>query len=124
MADKMRPLSKENAPDPSDSYERSHPEHESGAGRLDNNSNATPRKAHDHMPKTAGNAQDGSRQINAHEQGPPPVGAGQPDHAMNDEEPLGWDTTPTDLDNPTVKREPRAGAKGRTHNPGEPPHNG
>jgi hypothetical protein len=36
-------------------------------GRLDNNMDATPRKAADHMPDAVRNAQDGSRQINAHD---------------------------------------------------------
>ncbi len=52
-------------PDPTDSYERCHPEHESGQGRLDNNTKATPTKRPDKMPATVANAQDGSKQINA-----------------------------------------------------------
>ena len=36
-------------------------------GRLDNNTNATPRNAADHMSDAVTNAQDGSRQINAHD---------------------------------------------------------
>ncbi len=54
-------------PDPTDSYERSHPEHESGQGRLDNNSKATPTPCPDKMAAAVANAQDGSKQINAHD---------------------------------------------------------
>ena len=36
-AEENRPASPQQAPDPSDNYERSHPEHEAGMGRLDNN---------------------------------------------------------------------------------------
>ncbi len=61
-----RPSTQPPAPDASDSYERSHPEHESGMGRLDNNK-AGPVESPDVMEKTVGHRQDGSRQINAHE---------------------------------------------------------
>jgi hypothetical protein len=54
------------APDPSDSYERSHPEHEVGQGRLDSDEPVPPH-CPDVMEQTVGNRQDGSRQINAHE---------------------------------------------------------
>ena len=60
-----RPLSPKDAPDPSDSYERSHPEHESGMGRLDNNDDATPTDNHDHTSDAVKNKQDPTRQINA-----------------------------------------------------------
>jgi hypothetical protein len=33
--EQMRPASKEKAPDPSNTYERSHPENESGMGHMD-----------------------------------------------------------------------------------------
>ena len=68
MPERPRPLSKEEAPDPSDVYERAHPERESGMGRLDNNADATPRMVADHMLDAVTNAQDGSRQINAHDE--------------------------------------------------------
>ena len=54
------------APDPSDSYERSHPEHEAGMGRLDD-AKAGPADSPDVIEQTVGHRQDGSRQINAHE---------------------------------------------------------
>ena len=62
-----RPLSPQEAPDPSWSYERSHPHRESGMGRLDNNSKATPTDQPDQMPDATGNAQDPTHQINAHD---------------------------------------------------------
>ena len=68
MPEKPRHLSKTEAPDPSNVYERSHPENESGMGRLDTNHRATPTKAPDQMPATVSHAQDGSRQLNAHDQ--------------------------------------------------------
>src|SRR5438445_11179567 len=107
MADQPHPTPPQDAPDPSDSYERSHPEHESGMGRLDNNNNATPTDHPDVMPSAAGNVQDPRRQVNgqdvvneraakdpqetereARAKGAPPR---QPDHSMLDEEPDGWD---------------------------------
>jgi hypothetical protein len=86
MAEKPRPLSKEQAPDPSNSYERSHPEREAGMGRLDNNTKATPAKSIDQMPKTVSHAQDGSRQINAHDDV-------QSTDQSAKQEPLGWEGT-------------------------------
>jgi len=71
MAEKPRHLSKTEAPDPSNVYERSHPENESGMGRLDTNRRATPTKSADQMPATVSHAQDGSRQLNAHDQTAP-----------------------------------------------------
>src|SRR5262249_49943612 len=59
------PSSQEDAPDPSNSYERSHPERESGMGRLDNNTNATPTDHPDATPGAVGNVQDPRRQLNA-----------------------------------------------------------
>lgn len=76
------------APDPSDSYERSHPEHESGQGRLDNNSKATPTPRADNLPKTVTHAQDGAKQVNAQESA---SRAEKPDPAEVDPEPLGWE---------------------------------
>lgn len=91
MAEQMRPASDAQAPDPSSSYERSHPGREAGMGRLDNNK-AVPTDSPDHIGQAVGNKQDGSRQINAHETenarvdyepGPAPVG--RPEHSMKDE---------------------------------------
>ncbi len=106
----------QNAPDPSDSYERSHPEHESGQGRLDNNSRATPTSRPDKMPAATTNAHDGGKQLNAQEAARRPA---QPDHSMLDEEPLGWDQTPEKIDDPSSKRHPRTGGKGGTPDTGE-----
>ena len=64
-AEQNRPASPKDAPDPSDSYERSHPENEAGMGRLDNNGDATPSKVPDRQNQTVSNVQDPSRQINA-----------------------------------------------------------
>ena len=63
---KMRPASKELAPDPATSYERAKPEKEAGMGRLDNNTNATPRKAPDRSAGAVKNQQP-LRQVNAHD---------------------------------------------------------
>ena len=113
MAEQMRPASPQQAPDPSDNYERSHPEHEAGMGRLDNNV-STPTKRSDKMDDAVGNRQDGTRQINAHDatdrRGMP--APEQPDHSMKDEEPLGWDQAPTDIHDPDKKRHPRREGKG------------
>jgi hypothetical protein len=123
MADQTRPASPQQAPDPSHSYERSHPERESGQGRLDNNANATPIDHDDKTGDAVTNRQP-PRQVNAHEVtdarkgghpgeavGPAPE---QPDHSMHDEEPLGWDQAPTDIDDPRQKRHPRTEGKGGT----------
>jgi hypothetical protein len=67
MPETPRPLLKKEAPDPADVYERAHPEREAGMGRLDANRKATPAKAEDKLPASVTNAQDGSRQINAHD---------------------------------------------------------
>jgi hypothetical protein len=113
MAEQMRPASPQQAPDPSNNYERSHPEREAGMGRLDNNK-AVPTDAPDKGQEAVGHRQDGSRQLNAHDAvnhrgGPPPE---QPDHSMKDEEPLGWDQAPTDIHDPTKQRHPRREGKG------------
>lgn len=129
----MRPASPDQAPDPSFNYERSHPEREAGMGRLDNNTKATPTDQPDHIPDAVRNAQDPTRQINAHDVvngraaadpnesardlGPKP-GAGpapvQPDHSMKDEEPDGWDLAPTDIHDPQNQRHPKTEGKGGT----------
>lgn len=104
MAEQMRPASPQQAPDPSDSYERSHPGRESGMGRMDNNK-AVPADAPDQNHEAVGNKQDPTRQINAQD-------VEQPDHSMKDEEPLGWDQAPTDIHDPTQQRHPRREGKG------------
>lgn len=115
MAEQMRPASNAQAPDPSDSYERSHPEHEAGAGRLDNNAHATPREKPDQMPNAINNAQSPDRQLNAHENKQREV---NPRHTMHDEEPLGWDQAPQGPAG-NAARQPRSGGKGGTPNAGE-----
>jgi hypothetical protein len=105
MAEQMRPASKELAPDPSDNYERSHPEHEAGMGQLDTNRKATPTKVPDHSPKTVTHAQDGSRQINAHDDINPHKPADvSSDIEAKEDEPLGWERTPRDLHDPRRHR--------------------
>jgi hypothetical protein len=59
-----RPSSRK-APDPSDVYERSHPEHEAGMGRLDNNDDATPVDHPDQAGAAVTNQQDPRQQLNA-----------------------------------------------------------
>lgn len=122
MAEKHRPLSPQDAPDPSFNYERSHPERESGMGRQDNNTDATPTETADSgMDQATPNKQE-NRQLNAHDvinegsaQKPKAVPAPeQPDHSMLDEEPDGWDLAPNDIKNPREKRHPRTEGKGGT----------
>ncbi len=115
MAEKIRPLSKEDAPDPSRSYERAQPNAESGMGRLDNN-RATPTPSPDQVEQAVTHKQP-NRQLNAedvvNEREEEPA-ANEPDHSMNDEEPLGSDQAPTDIRNPRQKRHPRTEGKGGT----------
>ena len=116
MAEQMRPASPDQAPDPSNSYERAHPGREAGMGRLDNNK-ATPQQQPDKGGgDEAPNEQDPTRQVNAHDAisqrgGPAPE---QPNHSMKDEEPLGADQAPTDIHDPRAKRHPRTEGKGGT----------
>ena len=128
MAEQMRPASKSTAPDPANTYERAHPENESGMGRLDNDADATPADCPDCIDNAVKNKQPGNRQLNGNdavnqrgqptgealEQRPP-----QPDHSMHDEEPLGWDQAPTDIQNPREKRHPRTGGRGGTPDAGQ-----
>ena len=112
MAEQQRPLSPKDAPDPSNSYERSHPENESGQGRLDNNK-STPTNRPDGQAESVKNRQDPEHQINAEET----TGRSapeQPDHSMHDEEPTGWDQAPSDIHDPKQKRHPRTEGKGGT----------
>jgi hypothetical protein len=113
--EQMRPASPQQAPDPSHSYERSHPGREAGMGRLDSDK-AVPSDAPDQHRDAAANPQDPSRHVSAQDAvnqrgGPAPV---QPDHSMLDEEPDGWDQAPTDIHDPQQKRHPRKEGKGGT----------
>ena len=117
MAEQMRPASPEQAPDPSNNYERSHPEREAGQGRLDNNK-ATPANEPSHQQDAVKNKQV-PRQLNAHDTvngraASDPNLPKQPDHSMKDEEPLGWDQAPTDIHDKTQQRHPRTEGKGGT----------
>jgi hypothetical protein len=67
-ANQSNPLTKENAPNPAHTYERADPKREAGAGRLTNNTNATPTSQPDKMAKAVHHAQDGSKQLNAEEE--------------------------------------------------------
>jgi hypothetical protein len=104
MPDQMPPSSKQSAPDPSHSYERSHPGREAGMGRMDNNA-ATPTDAPDAGRQAVKNEQDPTRQVNAQDQA-------QPNHSMKEEEPMGWDQAPTDIRDPEQRRHPRTEGKG------------
>lgn len=115
MAEQMRPSSPQNAPDPANSYERSNPGREAGMGRLDNN-RATPTNSPDQQQQTVTHRQDPTRQINAHDTVDPRARPApeQPEQSMKDEEPLGWDQAPTDIQNPREQRHPRREGKGGT----------
>ncbi len=112
MAEQPRPLSPQDAPDPSNSYERAHPENESGQGRLDNNK-STPTNKPDRQKESVKNQQDPQHQINAEETAGRPA-AEQPDHSMHEEEPTGWDQAPADIHDNRQKRHPRTEGKGGT----------
>ena len=118
MAEQMRPPSPQQAPDPSTSYERSHPGREVGMGRLDNNK-ATPRNTPNWQKETVTNRHDPGRQINAHDAvnqrgGPAPEAPEQPDHSLKDEEPLAWEQAPSDAVDRKDQRHPRRDGKGGT----------
>jgi len=66
MPAKATPPVSDPAPDPSDTYERSHPEHEAGMGRLDSEEPVV-HESPDVIEQTVEHRQDGSRQLNAHE---------------------------------------------------------
>ena len=144
MAEQMRPASKQDAPDPSNNYERAHPEREAGMGRLDNNEDAVPADQPEATEQAVTNRQNPERQINAHESAagtvkgedlktpgamveqpgqrtapgklPPPE---RVDHSMLEEEPDGWDQAPLDIHDPRQKRHPNIGGKGGTPDAGE-----
>src|SRR5687767_9478372 len=115
-------MAEENVQDPARSYERAQPDKESGMGRLDNNTRATPEEHPDRMGQGVKNAQP-PRQINADddvvnerasetpgEPGHPP----QPDHSMHEEAPTDADLAPTDIHDPKMQRHPRREGKGGT----------
>jgi hypothetical protein len=115
-AEQNRPASPQKAPDPSNSYERAHPENESGQGRLDNNK-ATPQQQPDRQEQAVRNKQDPARQINAEDTINPRGGEPaqeQPEHSMHDEEPDGWDQAPSDIQDNRQKRHPRTEGRGGT----------
>ena len=131
----MRPASPEQAPDPASSYDRSDPDREAGLGRLDA-PKSTPHEHPDSMEQAVTHRQDGTRQLNADgdvnqraariptadgsapERSPAgggtPQAGQQPDHSMNDEEPLGADQRPQDIHDPRDQRYPRRDGKGGT----------
>ena len=135
-----RPASPARAPDPATNYERSKPEKEAGAGRVDNPVEAAiPAQHHGNLDQTVDNAHPGTRQLNAHDDpggtggaGQPlnqidlskPATAKQPDHSMFQEESDGWDQAPTDVKDPRQQRHPRTGGKGGTPDAGEPDSRG
>ena len=127
-----RPASPEVAPDPSNNYERDHPERESATGQLNSPiGGATPAKTPDKIAGAVTNANDPKKSFTAQDEIPPQPAAGQkpiahgmpapvqPDHSMKDEEPLGWDQAPTDQHKPTEQRHPRTGGEGGTPNVGQ-----
>jgi hypothetical protein len=61
----INPSKNVTVPDPADVYERAHPGHESGMGRLDNNDDAVPEDRADVIGKTVHNRQDPKHQINS-----------------------------------------------------------
>ena len=110
-----RPQEKTDAPDPSNAYERSHPEREAGMGRLDNN-DATPTNRPDRQSSAVKNKQPPDREItgqdNVNRRASASPTQPQPDHSMHEEEPLGWDQAPTDIKDPQQKRHPRKEGRG------------
>ena len=125
MASQNRPASKEDAPDPTRSYGREHPEAEAGMGRLDNNDDATPAANPDRAEDAVKNKQDPTRQINAQDVvdqraiGATSPSGRQPDHSMNEDDQIDTDTIPEESQNPREKRNPRIGGKGGTPDAGE-----
>jgi len=63
MPSNNRPLSPQEAPDPARSYERADPANESGMGRLDNNTDATPTARPDKMEGAVRNRREPKRKI-------------------------------------------------------------
>jgi len=115
MPEEMKPSSRQNAPDPSFNYERSHPERESFDGKLDQKP-APPSHQSDNPADAVFNQNRPQKDVTS---GASDVAAKlpapeQPDHSMKDEEPLGWDLAPQNISNPEHKRHPRTEGKGGT----------
>ena len=118
--EKRQSIPEDQAPDTARTYERARPEDEAGMGRLDNNQ-AVPTDRPDETADAVKNRQE-PRQINADqvtdERDEPrevpqsDATSPQPDHSMHEEEPLGWDQAPTDIDEPRRKRHSRKEGKG------------
>jgi hypothetical protein len=115
MADKHgHPLTNSDAPDASNSYERAHPENESGMGRLDNNK-FVPADRADSMKSTISHAQDPTHQLNSEDViDQRSTAAEQPDHSMKGEAPMGWDMAPQEAKPTQQRRHPRTEGKGGT----------
>jgi hypothetical protein len=113
MSEQMRPASKKNPPDPTTHFDRQHPEHEAGAGKLIRNAGETPVNRPDQMEAAVSNR----RERKELKRDPNPglnLGPAQPDDLMKEEEPLGWDQAPQDVHSPRDKRHPRTEGKGGT----------
>jgi hypothetical protein len=130
--DEGKPVSPQSCPDTARSYERAKPSKESGMGRL--HSPATPESDSPDREEQAVKNQNEPRQLNAHDvidqqaeespteprphatrEGPHADQAqadDQPDHSMHDEEPLGWDQAPQNIQDPRQKRHPRTKGTG------------
>jgi hypothetical protein len=65
----IKPSKDVTVPDPADIYERAHPAHESGMGRLDNNNDAVPEDRADVIEKTVPNRHSPKHQINSDDEG-------------------------------------------------------
>src|SRR4051812_12936527 len=122
MAEQMRPSSKQDAPNPAHSYERSDPHREAGAGRMDNNQ-STPTDRPDEIQQSVKNKSHPERQVNAEETTNSGERA-QPDYSMHEDEPTDADLAPQAIQNPRDKRHPRTGGKGGTPDEGEPTRKG
>jgi hypothetical protein len=62
--EQMRPASNEKAPDPSNTYERSHPENESGMGKI-GTPKVLPSKRPDSLEASVDHKQDTTHQLNS-----------------------------------------------------------
>jgi hypothetical protein len=118
-----RPIAPEHAPDTARTYERAKPEKESGMGRLDNNSGATPAKSPDQMEdavthkqplrqinsddvvnQRAQNPADGAT-VNSLEQNPG-------EHLMFEQEAMDGEQASPHIKSPRNQPQPRSGGKG------------
>ncbi len=88
MPEKIQPSANVQAPNPAHTYERTDPKRESGAGRLTNNSNATPTDRADKMAAAMHNAHDGSKQLNAQEAATTAPKTGE---KVGERDSLGWE---------------------------------